>query len=174
MLLYTQTRQMLDIIEAFIKAGGRTRGGADDDHEEERNEMEEDTGPSSSSSSSPDSSSISSSLPSSSASDASSSSSSSASAFFSAFSGSLHYCRLDGATPIGERQKIIDEFNRDPSIFLFLLTTRAGGMGINLTGADRVILFDPDWNPRWGDRRVVVVFVCSLLFSFPQSSSSRI
>lgn len=42
---------------------------------------------------------------------------------------------------------LIDRFNKDDSIFVMLLTTRTGGVGINLTGADRVILFDPDWNP---------------------------
>ncbi|KAJ1618721.1 P-loop containing nucleoside triphosphate hydrolase protein, partial [Pavlovales sp. CCMP2436] len=54
---------------------------------------------------------------------------------------------LDGSTAVGTRLALIDEFNRDESIFLFLLTTRAGGLGINLTGADRVVLYDPDWNP---------------------------
>lgn len=44
-------------------------------------------------------------------------------------------------------QNLIDRFNSDESIFVMLLTTRTGGVGINLTGADRVILFDPDWNP---------------------------
>lgn len=42
---------------------------------------------------------------------------------------------------------MIDEFNRNPEIFVFLLTTKVGGIGVNLTGANRVILFDPDWNP---------------------------
>ena len=38
-------------------------------------------------------------------------------------------------------------FHQTPSIFVFLLTTRVGGLGVNLTGADRVIIYDPDWNP---------------------------
>ncbi|KAI8326010.1 hypothetical protein GQ54DRAFT_295142 [Martensiomyces pterosporus] len=57
------------------------------------------------------------------------------------------YRRMDGATPVQHRAALVDEFNRDPSIFLFLLTTKVGGLGINLTGADRVILYSPDWNP---------------------------
>ena len=57
------------------------------------------------------------------------------------------YKRLDGSTPIRKRQDMISDFNSDSSLFLLLLTTRAGGLGINLIGADRVILMDPDWNP---------------------------
>ncbi|CAN6658870.1 DNA repair and recombination protein Rad26p [Trichomonascus vanleenenianus] len=57
------------------------------------------------------------------------------------------YLRMDGSTPIGQRQTLVDRFNEDPSINVFLLTTRVGGLGINLTGANRVIIFDPDWNP---------------------------
>ncbi|GAB0495304.1 hypothetical protein MMPV_006603 [Pyropia vietnamensis] len=57
------------------------------------------------------------------------------------------YRRMDGETSIGRRMALIDEFNTDRSIFVFLLTTRVGGLGVNLTGADRVLLFDPDWNP---------------------------
>ncbi|EQC29088.1 hypothetical protein SDRG_13248 [Saprolegnia diclina VS20] len=58
------------------------------------------------------------------------------------------YCRLDGTTSVKERQTLIDAYN-DPhsELFCFLLTTKAGGIGVNLTGADRVIIFDPDWNP---------------------------
>lgn len=57
-------------------------------------------------------------------------------------------CRLDGTTSVKKRQSLLDAFNADDSkIFVFLLTTRAGGIGINLTGADRVVIFDPDWNP---------------------------
>ena len=58
------------------------------------------------------------------------------------------YVRFDGSTKLAERQHCIDEFNRpDSGIFVFLISTRAGGLGINLTAADTVILFDSDWNP---------------------------
>ncbi|CEP17812.1 hypothetical protein [Parasitella parasitica] len=57
------------------------------------------------------------------------------------------YLRMDGTTPVGQRIAMVNEFNNVPEIFLFLLTTKTGGLGLNLTGADRVILFDPDWNP---------------------------
>ncbi|KNH48515.1 hypothetical protein EDEG_05102 [Edhazardia aedis USNM 41457] len=56
--------------------------------------------------------------------------------------------RLDGSTITEDRSKGIDEFNSDESIFIYLLTTRAGGLGINLTGADCVIIYDCDWNPQ--------------------------
>ena len=58
------------------------------------------------------------------------------------------YLRMDGTTPIKQRLQMVDTFNsQNSSYFLFLLTTRVGGLGINLTGADRVIIYDPDWNP---------------------------
>ena len=57
------------------------------------------------------------------------------------------YLRLDGQTPVQERQYLIDEFNNDPEIFIFILSTRAGGLGINLTAANTVILHDLDFNP---------------------------
>lgn len=56
--------------------------------------------------------------------------------------------RLDGRISGNDRQKSIDKFNKDPSSFVFLLSTRAGGVGINLTAADIVIIFDSDWNPQ--------------------------
>ncbi|TPP61080.1 hypothetical protein FGIG_03314 [Fasciola gigantica] len=56
------------------------------------------------------------------------------------------YVRLDGSTPVDERQQLIDRFNSS-SIEIFLLSTRAGGLGINLTGADMVIIHDIDFNP---------------------------
>ena len=57
------------------------------------------------------------------------------------------YLRLDGATGVDKRQRYMDRFNSDPKIFCFILSTRSGGMGINLTGADTVIFYDSDWNP---------------------------
>lgn len=57
------------------------------------------------------------------------------------------YRRMDGTTPIKGRQTLVDEFNNDETIDLFLLTTKVGGLGINLIGANRVVIFDPDWNP---------------------------
>ena len=58
------------------------------------------------------------------------------------------YVRLDGGTSLAARQGLVDRFNNDDRIFAALLTTRVGGVGINLTGADRVVLVDPDWNPQ--------------------------
>ncbi|EEB08942.1 SNF2 family helicase Rhp26 [Schizosaccharomyces japonicus yFS275] len=83
--------------------------------------------------------------------------------------GDISYCRMDGTTSIGLRQGLVDEFNKTSRYDVFLLTTRVGGLGINLTGADRVIIFDPDWNPstdaqarerawRLGQKRDVVVY----------------
>lgn len=57
------------------------------------------------------------------------------------------YMRLDGATKIEERQVLTETFNRDPKVPVFILSTRSGGLGINLTGADTVIFYDSDWNP---------------------------
>jgi len=56
--------------------------------------------------------------------------------------------RLDGRVRGNERQKAIDRFESDPDNFVFLLSTRAGGVGINLTAADICIIFDSDWNPQ--------------------------
>jgi len=80
------------------------------------------------------------------------------------------YCRIDGQTSHDDRIQSIDEFNKpNSSKFIFLLTTRAGGLGINLATADIVIMYDSDWNPqvdlqaedrahRIGQKKQVVVF----------------
>jgi SWI/SNF-related matrix-associated actin-dependent regulator of chromatin subfamily A containing DEAD/H box 1 len=59
----------------------------------------------------------------------------------------LKYHRLDGDLKVNERMEIIDSFNNDLSFKVFLLSTRAGGMGINLTSADTCIIHDCDFNP---------------------------
>lgn len=79
------------------------------------------------------------------------------------------FSRLDGSTPTNMRQSLVDEFNSSPSKQVFLISTRAGGLGLNLVSANRVVIFDPNWNPaqdlqaqdrsfRFGQRRHVVVF----------------
>ncbi|KAL4070788.1 hypothetical protein J3A83DRAFT_4245468 [Scleroderma citrinum] len=80
------------------------------------------------------------------------------------------YLRLDGGTKQSVRQKGMDEFNKpDSDVFIYILTTRAGGVGINLYTADTVIIFDPDFNPhqdlqaisrshRYGQQKTCLVF----------------
>ncbi|XP_006609793.1 SWI/SNF-related matrix-associated actin-dependent regulator of chromatin subfamily A containing DEAD/H box 1 homolog [Apis dorsata] len=57
------------------------------------------------------------------------------------------YLRLDGSTPVTDRQCLINQYMEDENIFIFLLSTKAGGLGINLTAADTVIIHDIDFNP---------------------------
>ena len=57
------------------------------------------------------------------------------------------YIRLDGSSRICDRRDMVEDFQTKSDIFVFLLSTRAGGLGINLTAADTVIFFDSDWNP---------------------------
>ncbi|RLV95810.1 TATA-binding protein-associated factor MOT1 [Spathaspora sp. JA1] len=82
---------------------------------------------------------------------------------------SATYMRLDGSTDPRERQSIVRKFNEDPSIDILLLTTKVGGLGLNLTGADTVIFIEHDWNPmndlqamdrahRLGQKKVVNVY----------------
>lgn len=59
----------------------------------------------------------------------------------------IRYTRLDGQTKTDERQSLVDEFNDDTSITVFLLSTKAGGVGINLTAASVVVIYDQDFNP---------------------------
>ena len=79
------------------------------------------------------------------------------------------FCRLDGSTKLEDRRDTVHDFQTRPEIFVFLLSTRAGGLGINLTSADTVIFYDSDWNPtidsqamdrahRLGQKRQVTVY----------------
>lgn len=82
----------------------------------------------------------------------------------------IKYGRIDGKSAKDDRQRVVDEFNAPSSeLFCLLISTRAGGLGLNLTGADTVILYDPDWNPhmelqalarahRIGSKKTVVVY----------------
>ncbi|KAK4693524.1 DNA excision repair protein ERCC-6, partial [Lecanoromycetidae sp. Uapishka_2] len=83
--------------------------------------------------------------------------------------GGFNFRRMDGTTLIHSRQGLVDEFNKNPDVHVFLLTTKVGGLGVNLTGADRVIIYDPDWNPstdvqarerawRLGQKREVMIY----------------
>ncbi|XP_052532933.1 lymphoid-specific helicase isoform X2 [Tympanuchus pallidicinctus] len=58
------------------------------------------------------------------------------------------FSRLDGSMSYADREENMHQFNNDPEVFLFLVSTRAGGLGINLTAADTVIIYDSDWNPQ--------------------------
>ncbi|GLB44628.1 putative SNF2 family N-terminal domain containing protein [Lyophyllum shimeji] len=57
------------------------------------------------------------------------------------------FLKLDGSTKQADRMPMIDKFHSDPNVFLFLISTLAGGTGLNLTGANKVVIFDPNWNP---------------------------
>ena len=54
---------------------------------------------------------------------------------------------MDGDVPIRDRDRLCNEFNTNTDIFCFLLTNQVSGVGLNLVGADRAIIVDPDWNP---------------------------
>eukprot|EP00158_Paraphelidium_tribonemae_P006622 Partr_v1_DN27906_c0_g1_i5_m11804 putative dna repair and recombination protein len=81
--------------------------------------------------------------------------------------------RLDGSTPTNKRMNMVDRFNKHPeSPNVFLLSTKSGGVGLTLTGANRIILFDPDWNPAhdaqamarvWRDGQLKEVVIYRLL-----------
>lgn len=56
---------------------------------------------------------------------------------------------LDGSMTYVDRQQTVDDFNADPAQFVFLISTRAGGVGLNITSANKVVIFDPNWNPSY-------------------------
>lgn len=56
---------------------------------------------------------------------------------------------LDGSMAYEERQQVVDEYNASPKQFVFLISTKAGGMGLNITSANKVVVVDPNWNPMW-------------------------
>ncbi|KAK9455851.1 P-loop containing nucleoside triphosphate hydrolase protein [Dipodascopsis uninucleata] len=86
-----------------------------------------------------------------------------------AMRGDYSYCYLDGAMSYLDRQRQVDKFNTDPGQFIFLVSTKAGGTGLNIVSANRVVIWDPNWNPthdlqaqdrayRLGQRRNVEVY----------------
>merc|ERR1712187_786094 len=66
----------------------------------------------------------------------------------------IQFVRLDGQVPHEQRKERIRQFSVDPAIPVFLLSSKAGGLGLNLQAADTVILFDLDWNPQ-NDRQAI-------------------
>jgi superfamily II DNA/RNA helicase len=56
---------------------------------------------------------------------------------------------LDGSMKYEDRAKAVDEFNSDPNQFVFLISTKAGGVGLNITSANKVVVVDPNWNPAY-------------------------
>jgi len=58
-------------------------------------------------------------------------------------------CYLSGSMTLRERAEAVDTFNHDPDQFVFLISTKAGGVGLNITAANKVVIFDPNWNPSY-------------------------
>lgn len=100
-LLFCQTRQMLDIIEAFITKHHQQRTSISNNNEDSTSNNNNNRGE------------------------------------------VMQYLRMDGNTAVKARMSLVEEFNNNKQIFLFLLTTKVGGLGLNLVAANRVIIFDP-------------------------------
>ena len=79
--------------------------------------------------------------------------------------------RFDGSTEVEERQQLIEDFQFDESIFIFLISTKAGGLGINLTAADTVIVYDSDWNPQTDLQAIDRVHRIGQVLHFPGKAS---
>lgn len=73
-------------------------------------------------------------------------------------SSNRRYCRLDGRTPMGSRQSATKAFNKPGSDQVYLISTRAGGLGLNIPGANRVVIFDFQFNPVWEEQAVGRVY----------------
>ncbi|KAK7600908.1 hypothetical protein V9T40_008349 [Parthenolecanium corni] len=69
-----------------------------------------------------------------------------------------NYVRLDGSMTIKKRAKVVESFNNSPTEFIFMLSSKAGGCGLNLIGANRLVMFDPDWNPANDDQAMARVW----------------
>ncbi|XP_014246978.1 DNA repair and recombination protein RAD54-like [Cimex lectularius] len=70
-----------------------------------------------------------------------------------------NYVRLDGSMTIKKRGKVVEKFNQpDSEQFIFMLSSKAGGCGLNLIGANRLVMFDPDWNPANDDQAMARVW----------------
>ena len=83
--------------------------------------------------------------------------------------------RLDGSTKHEDRGQLLKEFNApDSDYFIFMLSTRAGGLGLNLQSADTVILFDSDWNPHQVINNFVKIFSNNLQDMQAQDRAHRI
>lgn len=92
------------------------------------------------------------------------------------------YVRLDGTMTIKKRGKVVTEFNNPESDrFIFMLSSKAGGCGLNLIGANRLVMFDPDWNPAndeqamarvWRDGQKKPCFIYRLLAVSANKSNS--
>lgn len=75
------------------------------------------------------------------------------------FSRCYLYVRLDGSMTIKKRAKVVECFNNPQSKeFIFMLSSKAGGCGLNLIGANRLVMFDPDWNPANDDQAMARVW----------------
>ncbi|QRW26485.1 Rad60-SLD domain-containing protein [Rhizoctonia solani] len=81
----------------------------------------------------------------------------------------LNFCCMDGKTKQEDRMRSLNKFNNDPEVFVFLISTLVGGTGLNMTSANKVVIFDPNWNPahdlqamdrayRFGQKRDVNVY----------------
>lgn len=86
------------------------------------------------------------------------------------------FLRFDGQTVVTDRQVLIDQYTKQTDIFVFLLSTKAGGLGINLTAADTIIIHDIDFNP-YNDKQAEVIqpamIIHSLLIFIYQTTSNR-